>query len=199
MHQICSLISPILILVFGLTSRHLPINSLISLLRLKSGGYAYSHIFILSTMFFVLFPLKGNPPVTNANKIQPIDQTSRAGDTRFGLDFLSKVSGARYLRVPAWMLSTGMLLRMPAIPKSTTKNELKNKLKLSIFFSPPSFFLLPFKLPISSFPPYFFLLLLPSFFSSSSPLLLLLFPLFSSYLLPSLLPNTFNCFASRIS
>ena len=178
MHQTCSLISPILILVFGLTSRHLPINSLISLLRPKSGGYAYSHIFIFSTIFFVLFPLKGSPPVTNANKIQPIDQTSRAGDTRFGLDFLSKVSGARYLRVPAWILSTGMLLRMPAIPKSTTKKALKIKLK---GFSPPSLFFLPLNYLISSSHSCFYLLLLPSSSSSSYPLPFpfLLFPLFS--------------------
>lgn len=72
-------------------------------------------------MLFVVLPLKGNPPVTKANSMQPIDQTSRAGETRLGLDFLSKVSGARYFRVPAWMLSTGILLRIPAIPKSTTE------------------------------------------------------------------------------
>ena len=77
----CSPISFMVILVFGFLSKHLKMRSLISSDNLYSisSGNTTGEFLILSTMFFEVLPLKGKIPVTNAYKMHPIDQTSKAG------------------------------------------------------------------------------------------------------------------------
>ena len=58
---------------------------------------------MLSISYLLAFPLNGKFPQVIANNITPIPQISKGGPTE--LDFLSKSSGAIYLRDPASTLS----------------------------------------------------------------------------------------------
>lgn len=82
-------------------------------------------------MPYLVRPLKGKSPITRVKRIIPIAHISMDGDS-FEI-WLERTSGDIYLNDPTLIYSKFILVRLPAMPKSTSFMIVEPYLEIMIF------------------------------------------------------------------